>query len=46
MPLFPDIPAPHPIVALIPTTSTSQPLAIGPIASTSSSGIDKIEAMM
>ena len=46
MPLLLDIPSQKPIVAPIPTISTSQPLLVAPIASTSSSGVEKIEALM
>ena len=46
MPFFLDMPTHQPIAAPIPTTSTCQPLAIAPIASTSLSGIHKIKAMM
>ena len=46
MPFFLDMPTHHPIMAPIPTKSTSQPLAITPITSTSLSAIDKIEAMI
>ena len=46
MPFFPNMPNHQPIVALIPTISTSHPLAIIPLASTSSNRVDKIEAIM
>ena len=46
MPFFPDMPNHQPSVSHIHTSSTSQPLVVVPIASTSSNGVDKIEAMM
>lgn len=46
MPFCPNIPNHQPILAPVPITSTSQSLVVVPIASTSSNGVDKIEAMM
>ena len=46
MPLFPDIPNHRPLVTPIPTTSTNQPLAITPMASTSSSELRELRDMM
>ena len=46
MPFFLDMPIYQPMVAPIPTISTSQPLAIAPISSTSSNGMDKIKLMI
>ena len=46
IPLFLYIPTSHPTIAPIPTTSTRKPSVVSPIDSTSSSGMDKIEAMM
>ena len=46
IPFFLDMPNHQPIVAPVPTTSTSQPLAIVSLASTSSNGIDEIKYMM
>lgn len=46
MPFFPDMPTHQPIVAPIPTTSTSQPLAITPIASTSSNELGELKDVM
>ena len=46
MPLFLEIPNHRPLVATIPTTSTSQPLAITPVASTSSSEFGELRDIM
>ena len=46
MPFFLDIPNHRSPIDPIPTKSTYQPLAITPIASTSSNEVDKIEAMV
>ena len=46
MPFFPDVPNHQPAMAPLPTTSTSQSLALVPQASTSSNGIDEIKEMM
>ena len=46
MPFFFDIPNHQPTIALIPTTSTSQSLALSPHVSTSLNGMDEIKEMM
>ena len=46
IPFFPDVPNHQPEMALLPTTSTLQSLALVPQASTSSNGIDEIKEMM
>ena len=46
MPLFLDMPTQQPVVAPTPTISTSQPSVVVPIASTSCSETNKLEAMM
>jgi hypothetical protein len=46
MPLFPEIPTQVPTVAPIPTTSTSQPLVVAPVASTLANETDKLETLM
>ena len=43
MTFFPDIPDHQPAMALIPTPSTSHPLALSPQASTSSNAMDEIK---
>ena len=46
IPFFPNIPNHQLAMAPIPTTSTSQPLALAPQASTSLNGMDEIKEMM
>lgn len=46
MPFFLDMPNHQPTIAPIPTSSTSQPLALTPQSSTSSSELGELKALM
>ena len=46
MPIFPDMPTHQPTIDPIPTTSTSQPMVVSLVASTSSKELGEIKDMM